>query len=142
MHVAVAKYPVEAPRDFAAFAEKQARLLSSIDHAGVGLAVLPEYLSLELAAIFPPATRPDGQWQHGHLRTRLARHRPLEQFFSNQRAWAAASDSSCWMLRVRLRAWEAREAVWACSAKQRRRLSVGAPRVVTRPLNCLYSFPR
>jgi predicted amidohydrolase len=48
--VAVASYPVEAPRDFAAFADKQARLLAEAADAGAALAVLPEYLSLELGA--------------------------------------------------------------------------------------------
>ena len=52
MKVAVAKYPIEAPRSFAEFAEKQSRLLADAARAGAELAVLPEYLSLELAASF------------------------------------------------------------------------------------------
>ena len=52
MKVAVAKYPIGAPRSFAEFAEKQSRLLADAARAGAELAVLPEYLSLELAASF------------------------------------------------------------------------------------------
>ncbi|MXV08586.1 carbon-nitrogen hydrolase family protein [Xanthomonas sp. LMG 9002] len=55
MKVAVAKYPIGAPADFAAFADKQAALLGEAAQAGAQLAVLPEYLSLELAATFGPA---------------------------------------------------------------------------------------
>ncbi len=59
MKVAVAKYPVGAPRDFAAFAQKQSALLQEIAKEGVELAVLPEYLSLELGATFAPAISGD-----------------------------------------------------------------------------------
>ncbi|MDQ7759329.1 carbon-nitrogen hydrolase family protein [Xanthomonas sontii] len=52
MKVAVAKYPIGAPADFTAFADKQAALLGEAARAGAQLAVLPEYLSLELAATF------------------------------------------------------------------------------------------
>ncbi|HYG06595.1 MAG TPA: carbon-nitrogen hydrolase family protein [Stenotrophomonas sp.] len=52
MKVAVAKYPVGQPRDFGAFADKQAALIAEAAQAGARLAVLPEYLSLELAATF------------------------------------------------------------------------------------------
>ncbi|MDV0440083.1 carbon-nitrogen hydrolase family protein [Xanthomonas sacchari] len=52
MKVAVAKYPIGAPADFTAFADKQAALLGEAAQAGAQLAVMPEYLSLELAAIF------------------------------------------------------------------------------------------
>ena len=65
MKVAVAKYPIDAPRDLAAFAEKQAGFLAEAKQAGADLAVLPEYLSLELAALFPPAV-------HADLRASLA----------------------------------------------------------------------
>ena len=52
MKVAVAKYPVGRPADFQAFADKQAALLAEAAAGGARLAVLPEYLSLELAATF------------------------------------------------------------------------------------------
>ncbi|MFT4248756.1 MAG: carbon-nitrogen hydrolase family protein [Pseudomonas sp.] len=52
MKVAVAKYPVGQLADFSAFAEKQAALLGQAARDGARLAVLPEYLSLELAASF------------------------------------------------------------------------------------------
>ncbi len=61
MKVAVAKYPIGEPRDFEAFAAKQEALLREAKAGGAQLAVLPEYLSLELAAIFDPATRADLQ---------------------------------------------------------------------------------
>lgn len=57
MKVAACKYPVGEPRDFAAFASKQERLLGEARKRGADLALLPEYLSLELAAIFDDATR-------------------------------------------------------------------------------------
>ena len=50
MKVAVAKYPIQAPGDFAAFADKQAQWLGEARARGAQLAVLPEYLSLELGA--------------------------------------------------------------------------------------------
>jgi predicted amidohydrolase len=59
MKVAVAKYPIEAPGDFAAFADKQARWLREAAHAGARIAVLPEYLSLELGATFDATIRGD-----------------------------------------------------------------------------------
>ena len=52
MKVAVAKYPIGEPRDFAEFADKQAQLLGEAGRAGAEVVVLPEYLSLELAATF------------------------------------------------------------------------------------------
>ncbi len=59
MRVAVAKYPIGQPRDFDAFAEKQVHLLQQAADAGARIAVLPEYLSLELAATFPVAISAD-----------------------------------------------------------------------------------
>jgi len=70
MKVAVCKYPVGRPVDFAAFAEKQRQLLDAAAARGAQVAVLPEYLSLELAAIFPPAV-------HGDLQASLAAIQPL-----------------------------------------------------------------
>ena len=55
MKVAVAKYPIQAPADFAAFAERQAAVLGAAAAQGARVAVLPEYLSLELAATFDAA---------------------------------------------------------------------------------------
>ncbi|MET0289043.1 MAG: carbon-nitrogen hydrolase family protein [Pseudoxanthomonas sp.] len=55
MKVAVCKYPIGQPRDFAAFSERIAQVLQQAADAGAQLAVLPEYLSLELAATFPVA---------------------------------------------------------------------------------------
>ena len=49
MKVAVAKYPMEVLRDFSAFAQKQANFLGDAQSAGARLAVLPEYLALELS---------------------------------------------------------------------------------------------
>lgn len=59
MRVAVAKYPIGKPATFAAFAERQAAVLQQAADAGAGLAVLPEYLSLELAACFEPRISAD-----------------------------------------------------------------------------------
>lgn len=59
MKVAAAKYRIDAPADFAAFAAKQRVLLGEAARAGARVAVLPEYLSLELAAAFAPPVRSD-----------------------------------------------------------------------------------
>ena len=59
MKVAVAKYRIGAPADFDAFAARQRALLADAARAGAQVAVLPEYLSLELAAGQPPALRAD-----------------------------------------------------------------------------------
>lgn len=76
MKVAVAKYPVGAPADLEAFAAKQRALLEDAARAGAQIAVLPEYLALELAAGFAPAVRAD-------LHASLAALQPL------QAAWHA-----------------------------------------------------
>jgi predicted amidohydrolase len=59
MKVAVARYAVGAPADFGSFAERQAVVLGEAATSGARIAVLPEYLSLELAATFDSATRAD-----------------------------------------------------------------------------------
>ena len=59
MKVAVAKYTIDAPADFEAFASKQATWLAEASSAGASLAVLPEYLSLELAACFGTPVQSD-----------------------------------------------------------------------------------
>ena len=59
MKVAVAKYPIQAPADFAAFAERQAAMLGVAAAQGARVAVLPEYLSLELAATLDAGTQAD-----------------------------------------------------------------------------------
>ncbi|KAF1720795.1 nitrilase [Pseudoxanthomonas mexicana] len=59
MKVAVAKYPIQAPADFAVFAERQAAVLGAAAAQGTRVAVLPEYLSLELAATFDAGTQAD-----------------------------------------------------------------------------------
>jgi predicted amidohydrolase len=59
MKVAVAKYTIGAPRSFAEFADKQTQWLSQARAGGAELAVLPEYLSLELGATFGAGTQGD-----------------------------------------------------------------------------------
>ncbi|MEG2942031.1 MAG: nitrilase, partial [Thermomonas sp.] len=70
MKVAACKYAIGEPSNFAEFASKQERLLREAKHRGAELAVLPEYLSLELAAMFDDATR-------GDLHASLAAIQPL-----------------------------------------------------------------
>ncbi|NIJ88449.1 putative amidohydrolase [Xanthomonas campestris] len=50
--IAVAKYPIGRPKDVDAFAARMAALVGEAAAAGARVAVLPEYLSLELAATF------------------------------------------------------------------------------------------
>lgn len=59
MRIAVANYPIDAPRRFDDFADKQSHWLHEAASAGADIAVLPEYLSLELAATFAPEIRGD-----------------------------------------------------------------------------------
>ncbi|GAB1408013.1 carbon-nitrogen hydrolase family protein [Thermomonas brevis] len=70
MKVAACKYPVGEPGDFAAFAARQEALLGEAKARGAEVALLPEYLSLELAAIFDAGTR-------GDLHASLAALQPL-----------------------------------------------------------------
>ena len=59
MKVAVAKYSIGMPPDFDAFATQQRAVLSEAARAGARIAVLPEYLALELAATFDARVRSD-----------------------------------------------------------------------------------
>ncbi len=69
--VAVAKWPVGRPRDFAAFADTARIRIAAATGTGAGIAVLPEYLSLELAATFDDTVSAD---LHASL-TAIQRHR-------------------------------------------------------------------
>jgi len=79
MKVAVAKYPIQSPPDFAAFAERLARLLDEAATQGARVAVLPEYLSLELAATFDADTRAD---LHASLASTQALHADWMRLFA------------------------------------------------------------
>lgn len=59
MKIAVARYEIGAPVDFDAFARRQRQELAGAAAAGARIAVLPEYLSLELAATFAPDIQRD-----------------------------------------------------------------------------------
>ncbi|MDX5378867.1 MAG: carbon-nitrogen hydrolase family protein [Halomonas sp.] len=65
MRVAVAKYPIGMPASFDDFARRQEACLRQARELGARIAVLPEYLSLELAAGFSPEV-------HGDLAASLA----------------------------------------------------------------------
>jgi predicted amidohydrolase len=128
MKVAVAKYPVGAPRDFAEFAGKQARLLAEAARAGAEVAVLPEYLSLELAASFDAAVSADliasllaiqqyrQQWLD--LYSRLAREHGLhlvagsfllahgEGRYRNRSDWFTPQGAHGWQDKLQLTAFE------------------------------------
>src|SRR5690606_17911602 len=59
MKLAVAKYRIQAPGSFDAFATRLRALLAEPARAGARVAVLPEFLSLELAAMQPAGLRAD-----------------------------------------------------------------------------------
>jgi predicted amidohydrolase len=59
MKIAVAKYQIHRPASFESFAQHQRDVLLEAKRAGADLAVLPEYLALELAAFFPAEIRGD-----------------------------------------------------------------------------------
>jgi len=128
MKVAVARYPVGAPRDFTEFAGKQAQLLAEAAQAGAEVAVLPEYLSLELAASFDAATSGDliaslsaiqqyrQQWLE--LYSRLAREHGLhlaagsfllahgEGRYRNRSDWFTPNGAHGWQDKLQLTGFE------------------------------------
>lgn len=128
MLIAAARYPVGAPRDFAAFSEKQARLLGEAQQAGATLAVLPEYLALELAAMFDASVGGDLQASlaalqplHGDwcgLYTRLARELQLhivagsflvavgEGRYRNRSMWFTPEGGLGWQDKLQLTGFE------------------------------------
>jgi predicted amidohydrolase len=57
--IATAQYAIGAPNDFAAFADRVGEQVGKAARAGAQMLVLPEYLALEAAAQFAPATRDD-----------------------------------------------------------------------------------
>lgn len=57
LHVASCAYSIEPLPDFAAFADKQARLVGEAARAGAQLLVFPEYGSVELTSTLPDAQR-------------------------------------------------------------------------------------
>lgn len=59
MRIAVAQYPIEFVESFEAFAAKQRAWIAEAAARGAELAVLPEYLALELASTLPEPTRAD-----------------------------------------------------------------------------------
>ncbi|WP_240099701.1 carbon-nitrogen hydrolase family protein [Thermomonas flagellata] len=59
MKVAACRYAVGRPADFSAFAARIEALLAQAKAQGARLAVLPEYLALELAAVFPSPVHAD-----------------------------------------------------------------------------------
>lgn len=59
MRVAAAQWPVAAPADFDAFAARLEQELATVAGRGAELAVLPEYLALELAGMFDATLRGD-----------------------------------------------------------------------------------
>lgn len=59
MRIATAQWRIERPASFAAWRERLQAALAEARAAGAVLAVLPEYLALELAGIFPVAVQAD-----------------------------------------------------------------------------------
>lgn len=128
MKVAVAKYPVGAPRDFEEFAGKQTQLVAEAARSGAEVAVLPEYLSLELAASFAAAISGDliaslsaiqqyrQQWLE--LYSRLAREHGLhlvagsfllaqgEGRYRNRSDWFTPSGAHGWQDKLQLTGFE------------------------------------
>jgi predicted amidohydrolase len=70
LRVAACAYPVEAPSDFAAYADKQARWVEAAVEQGAQLLVFPEYGSVELTSTLDAAVR-------GDLKRELAGLQPL-----------------------------------------------------------------
>jgi predicted amidohydrolase len=128
MKVAVAKYPISQPGSFAEFARKQASLLDQAAAAGARVVVLPEYLSLELAAIFGPSVAADlptslaviqqlhSQWLQ--LYSGLAKHHGLHlvagsfllevsaRRYRNRSYWFAPDGKHGWQDKLQLTGFE------------------------------------
>ena len=79
LKVAVAKYTIDAPADFDAFARKQAQWLDEAKALGARMAVLPEYLSLELAATFEASVSGE---LHASLASTQRYHEAFVELFS------------------------------------------------------------
>lgn len=90
MKIAVAKYPIGAPPHFDDFAEHQRRGLVVAADAGACIAVLPEYLSLELASSFSPEIG-------GDLHASLAALQPLRAAWLDLFA-GLARDTGLWLV--------------------------------------------
>ncbi len=90
MKIAVAKYPIGAPPHFDDFAEYQRRCLVSAADAGAHIAVLPEYLSLELASSFAAEVG-------GDLHASLAALQPLRAAWLDLFA-GLARDTGMWLV--------------------------------------------
>ena len=80
MKVAACRYVVGRPTGFDAFAARQRDLLGQAAARGARVAVLPEYLSLELAATFGPRVEGD---LHASLRAIQALRDPWLALFSD-----------------------------------------------------------
>ncbi len=80
MKVAAAKYPIGAPQNFSAFTDKQTQILGEAKSAGAELAVLPEYLALELGAMFEDAIRTD---LHASLAALQSMHGEWMRLYAN-----------------------------------------------------------
>lgn len=90
MKIAVAKYSIGAPPHFDDFAEHQRRCLAVAADAGAHIAVLPEYLSLELASSFAPEVGDD-------LHASLAALQPLRAAWCDLFA-DLARDTGMWLV--------------------------------------------
>ncbi|MFT4196775.1 MAG: carbon-nitrogen hydrolase family protein [Pseudoxanthomonas sp.] len=128
MKVAVAKYPIGRPADFAAFAQRQARVLQQAADAGARLALLPEYLALELGACFEPrigadlhaslaaiqAFRQDWLALYARLAAQLRLHIVAGSFllqvgegrYRNRCDWFAPAGGHGWQDKLQLTAFE------------------------------------
>jgi predicted amidohydrolase len=83
--VAAARYAIGAPRSFAEFADRQRAWLQEARALGAQVAVLPEYLSLELAATFEPAIAGDLHASLAATCMPVSRARPANS--AHQSAW-------------------------------------------------------
>lgn len=59
VRIATAQYAIRAPHDFSAFADRLSEQVATAVAQGAQIVVLPEYISLEIAAALTPAVRED-----------------------------------------------------------------------------------
>jgi len=71
LRLALAQYPVGAPKDWACYAGKLRAWAAEAAASGAELLVWPEYAAMELAAMFPPAVQQDLALQLSALQTLL-----------------------------------------------------------------------
>ena len=96
MKIAVAKYPIHAPASFADFAQRITTVLGQARQQGARIAVLPEYLSLELAASLGEPVSADLKASLAGIQAFRQAWMALFSGLAQQRGMTMLPAASCW----------------------------------------------